>query len=65
MAHQPHLTPWAMHKFKRFRGQVHHAMAWLLKVCRYQAGLLAQWQLVAFTVGPAAGRMTGDRYVRC
>jgi hypothetical protein len=38
-------------------------MAWLQKVCQHQPGLLAQWQLVAFTADPAAGRMTGDRYV--
>jgi len=30
-------------------GQVNQAMAWLLKVCRHQPGLLAQWQLGAFT----------------
>ena len=44
-----HLTRWAMHKFKRFRGKYAKAMAWLQKVYQYKPGLFAHWQLVAFT----------------
>jgi RNA-directed DNA polymerase len=44
-----HLTRWAMHKFKRFRGKYAKAMAWLQKVYQYQPRLFAHWQLVAFT----------------
>jgi len=44
-----HLTRWAMHKFKRFRGKYAKAMAWLQKVYQYQPGLFAHWQLIAFT----------------
>jgi hypothetical protein len=40
-----------MHKFKRFRGRYAKAMAWLQKVYQYQPGLVAHWQLVAFTAG--------------
>ena len=40
-----HLTRWAMHKFKRFRGKYAKAMAWLQKVYQYQPGLFAHWQL--------------------
>ena len=44
-----HLTRWAMHKFKRFRGKYTQAMAWLQKVYQYKPGLFAHWQLIAFT----------------
>ena len=44
-----HLTRWAMHKFKRFRGKYAKAMAWLQKVYQYKPGLFAHWQLIAFT----------------
>jgi len=44
-----HLTQWAMHKFKRFRGRYAKAMAWLQKVYQYKPGLFAHWQLIAFT----------------
>jgi RNA-directed DNA polymerase len=44
-----HLVRWAMHKFKRFRGKYARTMAWLQKVCQYQPGLFAHWQLIAFT----------------
>src|SRR5689334_3706573 len=50
-----HLTRWAMHKFKRFRGKYAKAMAWLQKVYRYQPRLFAHWQLVAFTAGRTVG----------
>jgi hypothetical protein len=59
-----HLTRWAMHKFKRFRGKYAKAMAWLQKACQHQPRLFAHWQLVAFTSRRAGGRMTGDRHVR-
>jgi len=44
-----HLTRWAMHKFKRFRGKYAKAMAWLQKVYQYKPGLFAHCQLIAFT----------------
>ncbi len=50
-----HLTRWAMHKFKRFRGRYAKAMAWLQKVYQHQPRLFAHWQLVAFTSGRAVG----------
>jgi RNA-directed DNA polymerase len=60
-----HLTRWAMHKFKRFRGKHAKAMAWLQKVCQHQPRLFAHWQLIAFRGRPdCGGRMTADRHVR-
>jgi RNA-directed DNA polymerase len=50
-----HLTRWAMHKFKRFRGKYAKAMAWLQKVYQHQPRLFAHWQLIAFTAGRAVG----------
>jgi len=50
-----HLTRWAMHKFKRFRGKYAKAMAWLQKVYQHQPRLFAHWQLIAFTSGRAVG----------
>jgi RNA-directed DNA polymerase len=50
-----HLTRWAMHKFKRFRGKYAKAMAWLQKVYQHQPRLFAHWQLVAFTSGRTVG----------
>ena len=50
-----HLTRWAMHKFKRFRGKYAKAMAWLQKVYQYKPGLFAHWQLIAFTAGRTVG----------
>jgi RNA-directed DNA polymerase len=50
-----HLTRWAMHKFKRFRGKYAKAMAWLQRVYEYKPGLFAHWQLIAFTAGRTVG----------
>ena len=50
-----HLTRWAMHKFKRFRGKYAKAMAWLQKVYHHQPRLFAHWQLIAFTAGRTVG----------
>ncbi|HWT83494.1 MAG TPA: group II intron reverse transcriptase/maturase, partial [Candidatus Methylomirabilis sp.] len=50
-----HLTRWAMHKFKRFRGKYAKAMAWLQKVYQHQPDLFAHWQLIAFTASRTVG----------
>jgi len=50
-----HLTRWAMHKFKRFRGKYAQAMAWLQKIYQHQPDLFAHWRLVAFTAGRPVG----------
>ncbi len=50
-----HLTRWAVDKFKRFRGRYAKAMAWLQEVYQYKPGLLAHWQLIAFTAGRTVG----------
>src|SRR6266705_3319806 len=50
-----HLTRWAMHKFKRFRGRYAKAMACLQKVYQHQPRLFAHWQLVTFTADRTVG----------
>jgi RNA-directed DNA polymerase len=50
-----HLTRWAMHKFKRFRGKYVKGTSWLQKVYQHQPRLFAHWQLVAFTSRRAVG----------
>jgi group II intron reverse transcriptase/maturase len=50
-----HLLRWAMQKFKRLRGKIAKASAWLDTVRRWQPRLFAHWYLLA----PRAGRPVG------
>jgi RNA-directed DNA polymerase len=50
-----HLVRWAMQKFKRFRGKVMRAWAWLNAVRQHQPRLFAHWHLLS----PASGRPVG------
>ena len=42
-----HLVRWAMHKFKRLRGNPRRAWAWLVAVRQREPALFAHWQLVS------------------
>jgi RNA-directed DNA polymerase len=42
-----HLVRWAMHKFKRLRGNPRRAWAWLVAVRQREPTLFAHWQLVS------------------
>ena len=44
-----HLVLWALHKFKRLRGQRHRAWAWLNAVKQRQPQLFAHWHLLPTT----------------
>jgi hypothetical protein len=50
-----HLVRWAMQKFKRLRGKVMRAWAWLNAVRQHQPRLFAHWHLLS----PAPGRPVG------
>jgi RNA-directed DNA polymerase len=50
-----HLLRWAMQKFKRLRGKIAKASAWLDTVRRWQPRLFAHWHLLP----PPAGRPVG------
>ena len=50
-----HLLRWAMQKFKRLRGKIAKASAWLDTVRRHVPRLFAHWHLLA----PPAGRPAG------
>ena len=50
-----HLLRWAMQKFKRLRGKIAKANAWLDTVRRHLPRLFAHWHLLA----PPAGRPVG------
>ena len=50
-----HLLRWAMQKFKRLRGKIAKASAWLDTVRRHLPRLFAHWHLLA----PPAGRPAG------
>jgi RNA-directed DNA polymerase len=50
-----HLIRWAMRKFKRLRGRVAKASAWLDAVQQRQPRLFAHWHLIAPTNGRPVG----------
>ena len=52
-----HLVRWAMQKFKRLRGRVERAWAWLNAVRQHQPQLFAHWALIS----RAQGRPVGAR----
>ena len=53
-----HLVRWAMQKFKRLRGRVERAWAWLTAVRQRQPQLFAHWSLISRA---ARGRPVGAR----
>ena len=59
-----HLLRWAMQKFKRLRGKIAKASAWLDTVRRHLPRLFAHWHLLAPPRSACGSRMTGDCHVR-
>jgi len=50
-----HLVRWAMRKFKRFRGRILRAYAWLAAVRQHQPKLFAHWHMLPVTQRRSVG----------